>query len=253
MKKYIRAAIKDISEEDNQYQFYLASAPDTSPRTLEQLFALNDGNINVNLAKNKNLPSDLAIKLAQWNGPEDLLVLSWLARNPSVNAEVLDTIIDNPNRTDVISYYIACNPNLSVRAQYELADSDDPDVRYGLAENPNLAEEVMYILADDSSKDVRNEVASKDNVPEDLLRKFAEDDEPFVRIAVAFHERTPVDVLVKLVDDPDEIVRYYLARNDNTPTDILQYLCNSEHRATREHARKTLERKGIHVDTEADE
>jgi len=253
MKKYIRATVKDISEEDEQYKFYLAQSKETSPRVLEQLFELNEGSVNINLAWNPKLPSDLAVKLARWDGPGFLEVLSKLSRNPATSGEALAIIAEDPNITSTIRYHLAEHKNLPVSVQHALVESYDPDIRFGLAENPSLDVSVMYELADDGNEDVRNAIADRDDVPEDLLIKFADDDAEFVRVAVACNPKTPVELLRKLANSSEVLVGYYLTRNDNTPVDILQKLCNSEHRPTRTHAIAALEHRGIRVDTETDE
>ena len=252
MKRYIQAAIKDISEEDEQYQFFLAQSGETSPRILEQLFELNEGSININLARNPKLPADLAVKLARWDGPGFLEVLSKLSRNPATSGEALAIITEVPNITSAIQYHLAGHPNLPVSVQHAFVDSYDPDVRFGLTENPNLNVSVMRELAEDGNYDVRSELAAREDLPLEVIQKLSDDSVDGVREFLAGNSTIPEDVIIKLSKDSDHMVLYYLAGNDNTPTDILQWLCSSEHPATRKHAKENLERRGLHVDVRDD-
>lgn len=65
MKRYVRAAIRDISEESWKFKQSLAIDPETSPRDLARLAADPDPAIRKFAARNAYTPVDVLRKLAQ--------------------------------------------------------------------------------------------------------------------------------------------------------------------------------------------
>ena len=118
--------------------------------------------------------------------------------------------------------------NTSPEMIEELAEDEDPEVRYEVAKHPNTPADILRKLAEDANWKVRYEVAMNPKTPVDILKKLADDKDEDVRRAVAKHPNTPADILRKLAKDEDSRVRYGVAINPKIPADILKKLADDE-------------------------
>ena len=118
--------------------------------------------------------------------------------------------------------------NTSPEMIEELAEDEDPEVRYEVAKHPNTPVDILTKLAEDEDSYVRREVAKKLWTPIEALKKLAEDENDDVRWEVVRNPKTPIEALKKLAEDKDSRVRYGVAINPNTPVEALRKLAEDE-------------------------
>ena len=90
MKRYIKADIIDIDDEDYDDQIIIARNPRTSPRTLARL--AEDSFLMRHVAANPSTPLEVLQKLANNAKYGDVHLLDSLALNPSASIGVLESI-----------------------------------------------------------------------------------------------------------------------------------------------------------------
>ena len=243
MKRYIRAVVRNILDEDADTRFRLADAPDTSPRDLMILYADAESQddyyqerIYYVLASNPNIPENLAEKLA---ASDNWKIRRRLASNIGVSARILD-ILANDSVTGV-RYNVAENKNASMAALTKLAHDPEDDVRFGVLQNTTtLSFEIFSALAKDSNPDVRLEAACRKELTPELLDQLSNDADEYVRIAVVDNDNTSVGTLVKLSADPEWYIRVRVARNPKTPADVLRKLITDSYNTVAEAATEAL-------------
>ena len=224
MKRYIRCAVKNISDESEHSRWRIAEDPRTRPETLREI-ANNLSNRSpwgayIAVTANPNTPTDVLEMLARrWaNDPQMLMNI---VRSPNVTSELLQWIYDR-GPTDGVLACLACNPKTPVNILRELSHSDDSYILAHCAANPNTPgrEKLQHKLYMSDDKFVRKDLASS-SVDTELLASLATDSSPIVRRAVAGHLASSVDILAKLVSDQDDGVREILVQHPNITPELL--------------------------------
>ena len=96
MKRYVKAAVKDVAEEPRDIWLSIARDPRTRPEVLAQLVndpdIYGDSTVMDAVAKNPNTPTDTLKFLLRYPG---IFVRESVASNLSTPMEILNWIVDN--------------------------------------------------------------------------------------------------------------------------------------------------------------
>ena len=151
MKRYIKAAIANIFDEDSEVKQSIAKDPRTPADVLAQL--ANDENcwVRSSVAENPNTPVDALMQLARdsYQG-------------------IRGSVAMNPNATDQIFEMLSKDYDIWVRKMVashakdrglleELAQDDDPEIRWSVAYNLNTPVEILSGLLYDVDEDTRQQ------------------------------------------------------------------------------------------------
>lgn len=169
MKRYIRAAVNDLSNESEEFLAELALDPRTDSRTLRQLIdRTGPGDRAFYYAlRNPNTPADI-LEEQSYSGNER--TRENVAANPSTPADVLRRLAkDN-------AYYVKIgvqiNPSTPVDVLQGLMNSDSfQDYQY-ILQNPSATEDMLRELIRRLPSELRH-IARNPNAPVDILLQIA--------------------------------------------------------------------------------
>jgi len=142
MKRYIKSAIRSITDESFEDQLRWANNDVTDSRTLDQLSYSEDMWIRDEVADNPNASPDTLRRLSE---DISLGVRSSVARNPNTPTDILYKLLNDPDR----------------------------DVRVRLTKNPNCPADIVSALSHDPEAVIRYELlcsAVVDVSEEDVMR-----------------------------------------------------------------------------------
>ena len=214
MKRYIKAAVKPVSEEDGYIQWTLASSASTSPRLLSELVT-NDTSEGI---------------------------LQAIAVNPNTSSETLLRIMDLPQYYPGLGECIASNPNVTPEILARLADSGSDRVRKRVARHPKTPANVLERLAKGR---MAEHVCRNPNIPRELLDKLVVHGGSDVLCSIAVTESTPVDILERLSHDGSYLVRGYVASNRSTSEWLVKKLAKDSDISVRHAASEAAFHRGI--------
>lgn len=154
MKKYISAAVKDLSDIPPFELIQYAKNPLTSSRELQQ--------INDYLESHPNLPSNVRYSLI-WH----------MLAHPNVPQDILYRYAE----TSISGYWgaIAHNPNIPIDIAKRIASLGTLDVLEILASNPNIPVDLIKQFLESSNYDLNELAAANPSCPPELRKKFEED------------------------------------------------------------------------------
>ena len=216
MKRYIKAAIVNILDEDADVQLELASDPNTDKYTLAELAHSNDIYVLRDVLKNPNTSSDTIDDVvdniidgnADHSGRTIMTTLGCAASNPSANDNTLIKL------SEFVMKHLHSEPwNL-----------------YGpLLENPNTPPEALSILI---NKDTHNAHSVTDaiimhpNVTLDVLKKLLVVDAGYCHYmeAIADRHHLPDEFLWEFARNGCDADKRNIANIDYAPSEILEYL-----------------------------
>ena len=238
MKRYIKAAVHSISDEDYDVQKELALFPDSTPEMLDTLADSIYPSIRELVAKNKNTDVSTLLKLCNDEDPGVKLAIS---KRPFKEEEipVLETLLHDPSST--VRMLILWNYTLPDEVLLPLVNDEEVEVRKNLAgvlSDTNALDR----LAHDEDADVRFAVAENPATDSGTLHFLANDEDRYVKSAVAANKNTDNSDLKLLATDIHPNVRYSVAKNLKTPKDILEILSNDKFGVVREKANHRLHR-----------
>lgn len=203
MKRYIKSAVKSVSDENLEDQRSFINDPNTSPDMLRQLFEgrnasywREDYYICLDLAKSPNTPIDILKQLS--DREFDSNIRRCVAENPSTPADILVDMYNDGVVVMDVMYAIAGNPN---------TPSD-------LLDTLSMKHTSLEAFKSDFDR-LRAYVASNPNTAPDTLDYLAYDDSPYVRWTVAANPNTPIDALKRLLEDDNVSVQDHLGKNPN--------------------------------------
>ena len=185
MKRYIKAAILDILNEDVEYQLECAGDMDT--------------------------PIDELLKLGS---QYEYYEVRWKAK------DTIKRLANSSNRKRIFEG----DPKLRHSSALTCRDSgllsifaEDPDdhVRWTVAKNTMTPPEVLDKLSYDHYVQVRHAIAENKNTPDYTLARLSKDEDCFVRDGVAENPKTPYAILLRLANDGTEYVRETVMKNKN--------------------------------------
>ena len=233
MKRYIRTAVTNVSDEDIYSRRELASST-ANVYLLDQLSEDIDPEIRCLVAANPNTPTDILIKLASDSMPRvpeflfmreaplPLEVQKAIAYNcPGLRKLLLEYENVDTEIIEILSndelYYIrekaATKSRLSDESKIRLSNDSDRYVRYALSKNSKLPLEAIRNLSKDPYDYTRLTIAGRKDVPADILDDLSFDEFPNVRLTVAFNQQTPISTLERMLNDSDEEVRHFAKNN----------------------------------------
>lgn len=185
MKKYIKAAILDIRDEDPEFQLECAG--------------------------DMNIPIDELLKLGQqweyyevrWKAIDTIKRLA----NSSNRKRIFE---GNPKLRDTLALTCSDSDLLSI-----FAEDPEDDVRWTVAGESTTPPEALDKLSYDHYVYVRHDVAKNENTPDYTLARLSKDEERFVREGVAENPKTPYAILLQLANDESRYVREAVMKNKN--------------------------------------
>ena len=165
MKRYIKSAILSLSDEDYAIQYDIASDPNTSPETLQELSTVTDyshvhpiqrivaenpstspetlrelskvARLDVRscVVRNLNTPEDVLRDMANdsddWVGRPPMEILTGLAQNPNTPTDVLTHLCDGLGAFEhwQVARHLANNPSTPIDVLIQLSKDLEDDVR----------------------------------------------------------------------------------------------------------------------------
>ena len=223
MKIYIRAAIKNTSDEDDDVRCYVASDPNTRPASLAELARDYDDDVRTAVADNPNTPPEV---LAQLATDTDWRIRERAMLNPNMPLDVLSAVIDEGDRWDM--ELVAANPSTPVELLQQL---------YDLAYDTYMEVDILPRLA------------KNPNTPIDILEKISNSKIPNTLCHLAENPNITPEIAENLAFYPDSmLVRLAAIENPNTSNEILRMLeVKDTSRDVREKARIALQRRGVDI------
>lgn len=233
MKKYIKSAVADLSEESRDAKL-LTAIHSIRPEQLEELSHSPVSDIRIAVAENPNTSvstlKDLVSDTNYW-------VRYAIAKNPNAPIKLINMAVKSLGESltwDIYSYYSKLAESTDPKILTKLSDFRDYRVRRQVASNPNTPVDVLYKLALDEDSDVVDVAVSNPSMPEESLAQLATSGDEYARYCVAHNPDTPAYILDTLADDDSLNVRAAVARNRNTSKAALQrlasdpseYVCN---------------------------
>ncbi|NHI94513.1 MAG: hypothetical protein EAX96_18625 [Candidatus Lokiarchaeota archaeon] len=170
---------------------------DDAPLELVEKLAEGDDRDLEAVAKRKELPMDIIIKLAK-------------------------------HYSDKVREAIAVNKDLPLEIIGEfLADKN----RYGIPRNIASRDDLPLVLMNKFISDDRfkEQLAKNISLPPDLVSKLAYDPSAGVRKTIAEREDLPVHLMMKLVGDSNKDVKLALTRRKNLPIEVMDYLARQKY------------------------
>lgn len=238
MKRYIKAAVHSISDEEYDVQKELALFPDSTPEMLDTLADSIYPSIRELVAKNKNTDVSTLLKLCK---DDEQVIKVAIARRPFKEEEipVYEALLHDPLSSIRLS--VLWNYTLPDEVLIPLMDDEDPDVRKSLA-GILFDANALDRLAHDDDENVRFAVAENPRTDSGTLHFLANDEDRYVKSAVAANKNTDNSDLKLLATDMHPNVRFSVAKNLKTPKDVLELLANDRFDVVREKANHRLHR-----------
>lgn len=116
-----------------------------------------------------------------------------------------------------------------------------PEYHYWIDGNRYLPEWMMWELAKSEEKEVKQTIAWRYDAPQDLLALLSNDKSPDIRFAVGMNLSCPKEILEKLALDKSPTAREGVASNMRCPKDLLRKLSKDKGQYVREEAIRRLE------------
>lgn len=188
MKKYIKSAVKSLSEDDI-YTKYEVAQRSTRKEDLWLLAKDSNWDIRHTLTYNENLPAD---------------ILTYLANDsmPSIRCRV------------------AAHPNTPSDTLSLLIYDGSSDVRRNVAQNPNTPIEILYKLAEDSNRSVRAALVQNSSLPMDFRKATASDVDYCMYFCVYFDVRDEDELSW---DEPNELADSIQKRLESGGYIVIDY------------------------------
>lgn len=199
MKRYIKAKVINIADEDDSTKEALAEDTNSTIDVLEQLIDRN--------AKTDDVVSETA------------------ASNPNIPVEMLAELSDCDNV--YVRRGIASNPNTPLHILEKLSYDCDDTVRVYIADRQDLSDDLFELLSKDDSYDVRGSIILNPAVPDDVLwsRIRNRRDTHFLTQCPKLTRSMLAAIVDYGIDNPKKYLGwsecYYLLKNDNLPYDRL--------------------------------
>lgn len=228
MKKYIKSAVMDLTDEPKDSRILIA-INSVRPEQLEKLSRDSETDVRIAVAENPNTSVSTLVYLS--NDPV-YWVRYALLKNPNTPMPLVNSIAKPSGSVslpwDVYNYYEKLAKGEDPEILTRVSEFCDYRVRRFVAENPNTPADVLFDLASDADPGVIEAAIRNPNMPvESLVQLFHFGDE-YVRYCIANGRNTPSDILDALADDESKDVRASVARNRNTSEKTLLRLSMDE-------------------------
>lgn len=238
MKRYIRTAVTNVSDEDIYSRREIANKTD-DVYLLQQLSEDEDSGIRASVARNQHTPIDILLKLAE--DPIIPVRENLMMRDEVLPLEVQMALAYNtPGLRKLLLQYEGVDTEI-----INLLSNDEfPAVRKMAAIKSRLSDENKIRLSNDKDKYVRYELAKNRRLPLDIVVKLSTDDYDAVRIVIAGRQDTPAEILDNMSYDDFESVRSMVAYNKNTPVATLKRLLKDKSERVQRFAEYNLKQRG---------
>jgi len=212
MKRYIKAAVTSLSDENNYVRETVAADPNTRSSILMQL-----------------------AEDVYYSHP----MVAALTSNLKCPAEVLDRMLEVVGDDTWAIGEILKHPNLSEASLSRVAMSRNRRIREEIFENLDVVPvEILQLLSDDDAPEIRSYVAQASNTPSETLAKMSNDPSSLVKFWVAQNPNTPADVAARLSSTVDKLtsssmdlpvfnVQEYIAKSPKASPEVLEKLYNN--------------------------
>ena len=238
MKRYIRSAVVNISDESDDIKRSVAMYPSTDADTLTALSKDPSPKVRLFVAYNTHTPTDALISLVN---DSDSSVRQKALANPRLPTEELAKAVDERGGWELDICGVAENPNCPASILDALAHKSRLEgVLLRIAKHHNVSEDTLLYLSTNYSDAVRYSVVSNANTPLYIIEHMIDDSTDVVRRCIAMDPRISAESLVRLSEDSDVSVVEEVARNPNTPTFVLDRLVDYDNYMVRETARYVL-------------
>ena len=149
MKRYIKADIVDMPDEDEETLVYMAADPNLRPARIQQLFDMHNVYVNMGLAINPSTPPEM---LRTFIGADNWQTHSLLAQNPSTPVDILEQLFRKKNFA--VDYSLTRNKNCPAKVLTKIFnkywndnDLDDLDAFYLRIEDRKLRQTMFDNIA----------------------------------------------------------------------------------------------------------
>lgn len=269
MKRYIRSAVVDISDESEHNRWAIAQESNVRPETLREiankLSNMSPWGAWLAVIGNPNTPADVLETLAK-RSKGDSQVFMAIADSPNVTPEILKWMYDQGPTSGPLAC-IARNPKTPVAILRELSRTTDYHILANCAANPNTPNreklqlnlhcnadymarralatysadpELLNALAADHNYQVRDAVAHNLNTSVETLWRLSDDRNDRVRCEVTLHPNATPELLTKLSGDSCPDVRAHVAWQRKTPIEILEKLAEDPDETVSQDAQDSL-------------
>lgn len=250
MKRYIKADIADILDEDLDLKVDLARKTSTRPATLAQLANASEVVVREAVACNPNTPistlkllaADPAINVRDCvvrqahqriNFPKDILDIlaadsslhirdyTWYVLYNVYNEDITDVI----NGLEDTAMFCARRVDTEPRLLTKLASHPGRYVRYLVAKNPTTPSDTLTQLASGSDRDVKHAVADNPNASEEALLKLMDSKNRNIRYLweeVLDNPNVTANVLLAGLRKHDDELRQTIASIEDAPEEVLR-------------------------------
>ena len=199
MKRYIKAKIVNIADEEDSVKMELAEDPDSTIDVLEQIIERT--------FKFDDYASELA------------------AANPNVPVEMLSELSDCDNV--YVRRGVASNPNTPLHILKKLSYDCDDDVRENIASRQDISNDLLELLSNDRSINVRGQVILNPTVSDDILWSLIRKHSTilFLTQCPKLTSSMLAAIVDYYIDNPSDYLGWsdcwHLLKNDNLPYDKL--------------------------------
>ena len=282
MKRYIRSAIRDISQEAWGTQDQIAENPNTDARTLARLAEGQNNGALVAVAQHPNTPIEV---LRNFVASDKIFLHRAMANSYNTPAEILEELINI--RDPYVWEKLAENPNTPSDVLAKLHYEQPEDITYQyiddrLAGNENTPEAVLIDIAANCPRNniattiaecanseealriiyerfndypsIMECVAKNPHTPEDIIEKLATSDYYFVRCNIANRTDISPELLARLAEDPAFDVLENVLQNPSTPVAVIEKLITNpeyEDLWRNRWVKQALKKRGIKIPKEA--
>ena len=194
MKRYIRSAVRSMSDEDTLTKMEMA-ASQVRPEILRELANSEAFVVQSMVAHNPNTPVDVLQQLAEDDYEP---TRTEVARNPKLSKEILAKLAEDPSSR--VRGIVAINPSTPLRILSKLAGDHEWTVRKAVLENPKASSSIVERIAK-NDLDLAYKAVSHPNCPHIIAEKLADMTWSRDRASLADIPACPPDILTQLAHD----------------------------------------------------
>ena len=236
MKRYIKAAIMNILDEDIYTQREIAESDYASPEVLEALADVEDQCVEESVMMNPNTPVptlNRLIKSYDERYSYDNRLLQRIARRTDLEPSTLDTlaIFAVLHPSSFVAIPLAENPTATESVLLTLVNGYDTHahaVMDPIIKHPNVTLEVLrrLLLVDRGYCGYMDDITKEHRLPDDFLWEFARNGCEYDMRRIANTSYTPSEILEYFIENASDIGFGYIAFDAlKNPNLSLDYLC----------------------------
>lgn len=215
----------EINNENNEdkekaYSFYSKT---TSLKKIREYAIDPDYRIRLEIAKNKNIPKDVAYSL--------IFDEEYFVRYNLLNHKKVDQVILRVLQNDVepfIRRMVALKSDM-IDIIEKLSKDQDIDVLIAIASNPLTNLNILNKLSMHESKYVRSAVAKCLYIDEEIINRLSNDESECVKTSLCENQATPLNILKKLKEENINNINILkeIAKNRNIDEEMAMFFLNN--------------------------